>query len=226
MGWPILSDVSGQSPPDLSSVGEIVKKQAKTPARRGFVVFGSLVGVLGLTTVLLRAMQGTPLTADAASSLVSNEAGRSLLAIFNTRVSTPSNRWNAIFIHHTRTANGNTEALAQAGMGGDHFVIGNGDGAIDGEIQFTSLWDQQQPAHPASGQASVEPTCISISLVGDFDRGAPTASQLRRAEQLVQTLQERLHISGQQVWLYDFPGSPAGVGRYFPISAFRGQLLR
>ena len=26
---------------------------------------------------------------------------------------------------------------------GDHFVVGNGDGAVDGEIQFTQRWNLQ-----------------------------------------------------------------------------------
>lgn len=206
-------------------------RAAQAQSRRGMVVFGSLIGVLGLTGILLRAMQ-TPLTADAATTTMpsygapSSDGGRSLLAIFNTRVPAPANRWKAIYIHHSRSIDGNASALAKVGMGGDHFVIGNGAGAEDGEIQFTELWDQQRPGKPAAGQATVDPTCISINLIGDFDRAAPTPTQIGRVVQLVQTLQERLHVPANQVWLCDYPGSAAGVGKFFPISAFQGQLLR
>ena len=84
----------------------------------------------------------------------------------------------------------------------------------------------QQPADPAPGVAKVDAACITISVVGDFDSAPPTATQLRRLQQLVQTLQERFRIPAEQVWLFDVPASPAGVGRYFPTAAFNGQLLR
>jgi len=200
-------------------------------SRRSMVVFASLIGVLGLTGILLRAMQ-SPLTADAATTTMpsygapASEGGRALLAVFNTRTPVAASRWKAIYVHHTRTMDGNAAALIKAGMGGDHFVIGNGAGAEDGEVQFSELWDQQRPGNPAAGQAKVDPSCISVSLVGDFDRSAPTPTQIARVVQLVQTLQERLHIPANQVWLCDYPNSPAGVGKSFPISAFQGQLLR
>src|SRR5690349_20194389 len=61
------------------------KKQAQQP-RRTFVVLSSLVGVLTLTSVLLRAMQGAPLTADAASGLMASDSRAALEVVFNTQV--------------------------------------------------------------------------------------------------------------------------------------------
>lgn len=183
--------------------------------------------MLTLTSVLLRAMQGTPLTPDAASTLVAGDSPTALRVIFNTQVSPQSNRWQTIYVHHSRTAKGDAASLARGSDGcGDHFVIGNGNGALDGEIQFTQRWNLQQPADPAPGSVNVDATCISICLVGDFDRTAPTPMQIKRVEHLVQTLQEQFRISAQAVWLFDCAGSPAGAGRYFPASAFQGQLLR
>jgi hypothetical protein len=202
-----------------------VKKQS----RRSFLVLSSLVGVLTLTSVLLRAMQGAPLTPDAASSLMATESRASLNVIFRTEVAPQPNRWKAIFIRHSRTAGGSAVTLSPPGAAdgpGDHFVVGNGDGAVDGEIQFTQRWNLQQSADPAPGVANIDPACISICVVGDFDRTAPTPTQLKRLEHLVQTLQEHFRVPANQVWLLDLPGSPAGVGRYFPGSAFQTQLLR
>jgi hypothetical protein len=204
---------------------QAVKKQS----RRSFIVLSSLVGVLTLTSVLLRAMQGAPLTPDAASSLIAGgDSPTALRVIFNTQVAPLPHRWQTIYIHHSRTARGDAASLASGGAegSGDHFVIGNGDGAMDGEIQFTGRWNLQQPADPAPGYASVDATCISICLVGDFDRTAPTPTQLKRVEHLVQTLQEQFRIPASSVWLFDCAGSSAGAGRYFPCSAFQGQLLR
>lgn len=186
------------------------------------------MGVLTLTSVLLRAMQGAPLTPDAASSLMASESRSSLNVIFQTQVPSTPNRWKAIFIHHSRTAGGSAATLTPSGGdgSGDHFVVGNGDGAVDGEIQFTQRWNLQEPAGPVPGASNIDPTCVSICVVGDFDRTAPTPTQVRRLEHLVQTLQERFRVPAGQVWLLELPGSPAGVGRYFPATAFQTQLLR
>jgi hypothetical protein len=213
---------------------QLRQKQQQQPQKqqqphRSFVVLSSLVAVLTLTSVLLRAMQGAPLTPDAASSLVTGGDAKSTLGvIFNTAVPAHPNRWKSVYIHHTRTAAGGAGAPTAGGdpASGDHFVIGNGDGPADGQIQFTARWNLQQSADPAPEYTQVEATCVSIALVGDFDRTAPTPTQLKRLEQLVHTLQEHFRIPSSQVWLFDQPGSPAGVGRYFPTGAFQGQLLR
>jgi hypothetical protein len=197
--------------------GAPVKKQS----RRSFVVLSSLVGVLTLTSVLLRAMQGAPLTPDASSSIIESQSSiAALQVIYNTQVPARPHRWNSIYIHHSRTATHTATADAPSG---DHFVITNGK---DGEIQFSQRWNMQEPADPWPGEATMEPNCISVCVVGDFDRSAPSPAQLKRLERLVQTLQEHFRIPATQVWLPDYPSSAAGVGRYFPGGAFQGQLLR
>jgi len=68
---------------------------------------------------------------------------------------------------------------------------------------------------------------VSICLVGDFDRTVPTQTQLRRLTQLVGTLQGKYGIKADFVVLQtDVSSSPAGIGRYFPSTAFRQQLLQ
>lgn len=196
-------------------------------SRRSFVVLASLVGVLTLTSVLLRAMQGTPLTPDAASSIMAMDSRDALRVIFQTQTPCRPNRWSSIYIHHSKTPALPHSSPAQGAAGfGDHFVITNGRGSVDGEIQLTQRWNLQQSADPAPGLASVDGACISICVIGDFDSTAPTPTQLRRLEHLTQVLQEHFRIPATQVWLFDAPGSAAGVGKFFPSSAFSGQLLR
>jgi hypothetical protein len=108
---------------------------------------------------------------------------------------------------------------------GDHFVIGNGDGAIDGELQIGQRWMQQASAKAPIRGSKIDPACISICLVGDFDRTVPTSTQLRRLAQLIGTLQGRFQIPADSVQLMEQPASVAGVGKYFPTTAFRTQLL-
>jgi len=201
-----------------------VKKSQRR--QRKIVVFSTLLGVLSLTCVLLMVLEPAPITPDAASSLFAVEEPRSMDAIFETHTPVPANRWRYIYVHHSRTPAGNALTLGQQTNGvGDHFVIGNGDGCMDGEIQVSQRWNQQLAALPPAGASTVDPACISICVVGDFDSTVPTRTQVRRLTQLVNSLQGQLHIDSSKVLLMQEPKSAAGVGRYFPTSAFRGQLL-
>ena len=196
-------------------------------SQRKFIVFTSLIGVLTVTSALLLALAPAPVSPDAASSLYAIDAPSTLDVIFDTKVAVRPDRWRYIYIRHTRTTSGNALTLGQGTNGiGDHFVIGNGSGAIDGEIQIGQRWNQQVTALPPLPGAVIDPACVSISLVGDFDRTVPTPTQLHRLSQLVRTLQNRLGIPAQNVLLLtEQSGSPAGSGKYFPSGAFRAELL-
>lgn len=195
---------------------------------RNIIVLGSFIGALTLTTALLLALAPAPLTPGAVSSLFAVDTPTSLDAIFNTRVPVQDGRWKYIYIHHSNTAGGDAVTLGQATVGGvgDHFVVGNGDGCADGEVQIGQRWSNQQPALPPAGAASVDNACISICLVGDFDHTVPTPTQVRRLTQLVNALQARFNVPRENVLMVSLPHSPAGVGRYFPVTAIRSQLLQ
>jgi len=195
-------------------------------SRRRFIVFTSLIAVLTFTSALLLALAPAPLTPDAASSLFAVDAPSSMDAIFNTEVASPTSRWKYVYIHHSRTPGGNAITLGQQ-TGGltDHFVIGNGDGALDGEIQVGQRWNRQLSANPPAGATGIDPTCISICVIGDFDRTVPTPLQIRRLAQLVGTLQGRYHIGGDKVMVFNQPNTPASSGKYFPLTALREQLM-
>src|SRR5271163_4226590 len=105
------------------------------------VVFVSLMGTLTLTSILLLTLAPAPLTPDAATSLFAVDLPGSLDPIFDSHSSTPpaAARWKYIFIHQSRTNGGDAAKLGHS----DHFVVGNGDGSLDGEIQITRLWTGQ-----------------------------------------------------------------------------------
>jgi hypothetical protein len=213
----------GSRPFGFYQTGTVKKSKRR---QRKIVVFSTLLGVLTLTSVLLMVLEPAPITPDAAASLFAVDEPRSMDAIYETKIPVPANRWRYIYIHHSRTAAGNALTLGQdTGGVGDHFVIGNGDGCMEGEIQISQRWNQQQSALPPAGANTIDPACISICVVGDFDSTVPTRTQVRRLTQLVNSLQGQLHIDPSQVLLMQEPKSAAGVGRYFPTSAFRGQLL-
>lgn len=197
--------------------------------RRPFVVFVTLVMFMTGTSALLLALSRPPLTPDAAAQLYAVEPSSSLDVVFNTQPQASANRWQYIYVHHSRTPDGNARTLADANGSaamGDHFVIGNGRGAIDGEIQMTQRWIQQQAATPPAGAGYIDPACISITLIGDFDRALPTNTQVQSLNQLLATLQHRLKIPADRVILRDVPHSEAGIGQYFPTTAFRSQLIK
>jgi hypothetical protein len=205
-----------------------VKKTKKQQnGHRKFVVFTSLVGMLTVTSALLLALAPAPLTPDSSNSLYAVESPQALEPIFATKVAAKRGQWKYIYVRHSRTIEGSAMTLAATANGemGDHFVIGNGDGALDGEIQVGYRWDQQASATPPPGAAEIDPSCISICLIGDFDSTVPTPVQLRRLSQLVAALQGRFGVPAGQVILVDQPSSAAGIGRYFPTTAFRDQLL-
>lgn len=202
------------------------KQQASSAISRNMLVFAVLIGSLALTSVLLLAISPPPLTPGAAMTLIALDSPEDLAALFHTTPPVQKDRWQYIYIHHSRTSGGNAETLGQPQTGlGDHFVIGNGEGCMDGAIQISQRWKQQLPPLAPPGAGQIDPRCISICLVGDFDRAVPTPVQMRRLTQLVGALQAELGVPSTNVLMVDQPGTPAGIGRYFPQAPFRQQLL-
>jgi len=198
-------------------------------SRRKLYVFASLVAVMTLTSALLWAVQTAPLSPDAARSLSATDRADDMNQVFDTQKPIAATRWKYIFIHHSQTTGGSAETLAAdaadpQGMA-DHFVIGNGEGCKDGAVQYGARWNEQSSAARSRDVDRMDPNCISICLIGDFDRSFPTPTQMKTLGQLVDVLQRRLHIDREHVWIVDAKSSPAGSGRYFPRAAFREQLL-
>jgi hypothetical protein len=214
---------TGQGWPLFIGHTDVTKKNSKSPNRK-VAVFVTLVAMIAFTSVLLLVLAPPPLQTLMWRSLFALDSTDSLDKVFQTQAPVASGRWRYIYVHHSRTPGGDAVGLAQ--QSADHFVIGNGDGAIDGEIQMTQSWNHQDSiGNPPLGASHMDPGCISICVVGDFDRTRPTETQLRRLGQLVGTLQEKLHIGANDVQVYDLTESPAGIGHSFPIASFRNEIL-
>lgn len=195
-------------------------------SRRKFFVFLSLAGLLTGTSALLLALAPAPLRPDTAASLFALEPPKSMDVIFETANPVAPGRWKYVYVHHSQTPSGNAATLASRPGGlADHFVIGNGTGCVDGEIQIGHRWAAQLPAGATAGLSGVRPDCISVCVVGDFNRAAPTPTQRLRLSQLVATLQSRLGISAASVYLVQGTNTAADAGIHFPVDAFRQQLL-
>jgi N-acetyl-anhydromuramyl-L-alanine amidase AmpD len=200
--------------------GRAVKK-----SNRRVIVFSTLVAVLTLTSALLLALAPAPMSPGATNTLLAIDGPDNMEAIFHTASPVQPGRWKYIYVHHSRTAGGSAVSLGRGPNGlADHFVIGNGDGAVDGQVQVGQRWDDQASAAPP-GAGRINPACISICVVGDFDHAVPTPSQIRRLTSLVNALQSRFDIPRGQVLTISDASSVAGTGRYFPATAFKDQLL-
>jgi hypothetical protein len=193
---------------------------------RKVVVLTSLVALLSLASALLLALAPPPLAAEGLNSLSAGDHEPFLNEIFKTAIAAKADRWRYIYIHQSATPGGNAGSLAGAATGlCDHFVIGNGNGCEDGEIQVGPRWNQQQSAAAPPGVDHIDPACLSICVVGDFDHAMPTPTQFRRLAQLVSTLQSQLRIGADKVILLSDTPSQSSVGRYFPVTAFRDEIL-
>jgi len=184
-----------------------------------------LVGVLTLTSALLLAISPPSLLPESSSSLSAIERDQLTDAVFRTEAVSQPGRWQYIYVHQSHAAAGDARSMITSdGNLPDHFVIGNGNGATDGELLISQRWNHQQAAAPA-GVDKIDPACISICVIGDLDRASPTTAQMSRLAQLVNALQGQLRIGGEHLVLLNQPGSASGIGQNFPTDAFREQIL-
>jgi hypothetical protein len=193
-------------------------------AKRKVVVASSLLAVLALTSALLLALEPGQLRPEKPGNLL-----MAVDPVLETAVPVSLGRWRYIYIHQSGSPTGNAASLAQGTDGtADHFVIGNGEGSSDGQIEISQRWVNQLAALPPAGANSIDANCISICVIGDFHQNLPTPAQMEKLKQLVATLQAKYRIGPEAVWMVNEQGSNRAVeiGRYFPVSAFRAQLVK
>lgn len=183
-------------------------------------LFGMLLG----TGALLKVLDPGPLTQDASSSLFAI-GDQTIDRVFETNVPLRAAHWKSIYIHQSLTSSGDAMSLSRGKVGlADHFVIGNGSGCADGEIQIGRRWSQQLPSGLSD---AARDDSISICLVGDFNHGHPTATQEARLAQLVTALQNQFRISSEHVLLVTRRNAGVlGAGTNFPAAELRSQLIR
>jgi hypothetical protein len=202
--------------------------QGSRPAsQRKVIVFMALLTVMTATSALLLALAPAPLTAGTSSSLFAvGTTPDSLDAIFQTPAPVQPGRWKYVFIHDSTTDGGSAATLGESAEGlADHFVIGNGDGCGDGELQIAQRWHRQKEPGKVEGRTRLRPDCVTICLIGDFSRSLPTSTQMLRLKQLVTALQARCDIRAENVHVAERTASASGVGRYFPAAKLREALL-
>jgi hypothetical protein len=114
-------------------------------------------------------------------------------------------RWNCIEIYYSNTKAGNIEQLASlSGLSSPedinyHFVICNGLGADDGQIQPTEKWQKQWSIVPGQTWYGSSQT-IRICVIADDKTIRPTNLQINRVEALVEALSRKFNIQPQYIY--------------------------
>jgi hypothetical protein len=195
-------------------------------SQRKIVYLASLMGVLTLTSALLLALAPPPLKSEGnlqnlwAADATGGDAANDLAqTIFATHVEARPGAWKYIYIHDSAG-----QPWQYAGAG-DHFLVASGFGRPDGQIVMTQRWNNQTTAAAEAGVSKIDPACISICVSGDFAAKSPTNAQMRRLTELVSALQTQLGIGGDSVYLMPDAAGAAGVGKEFPVSQLRQEIL-
>jgi len=109
-------------------------------------------------------------------------------------------RWNSIEIYFSDTQRGSLTQPAGAVDMNCHFLVCNGLGGGDGEIQASELWQQQWSVRPSRTWQGSDRT-IRICLVGDGVHTLPTDCQQKRLLTLLEALCRKFGISADAVYL-------------------------
>jgi hypothetical protein len=156
------------------------------------------------------------------------------LAIDPWKPGAPARNWTYIVIHHTASSRGSVESINEAHLQrrdkngnpwrgiGYHFVVGNGNGMGDGEIEPTFRWRQQlQGAH--AGEDEHNQHGIGIAVVGNFELGPPSAAQIAAVRRLTHVLRVRYDIQPTNIIRHSEIKATACPGKYFPMDEIAQQ---
>jgi hypothetical protein len=140
----------------------------------------------------------------------------------------PPNNWQWIVIHHSATPAGSARAFdaSHRHRGWDelgyHFVIGNGTGSGDGQIEVGSRWPKQKwGAHAKTPDNRFNEYGIGICLVGDFSMDRPTPAQIESLTRLVGYLMFTYQIAPSHVLGHGQTKPTECPGRYVNVAEIR-----
>lgn len=136
--------------------------------------------------------------------------------------------WKFVILHHTATQSGSVQSIHEAHQRrvdssgnpwkgiGYHFVIGNGQGMGDGEVQPTFRWKEQiSGAH--AGIRQYNDFGIGVCLVGNFEEAGPTSAQVDAVSRLISELRTQFGIQNDQILKHGDLKATACPGRHFPF---------
>ncbi len=139
--------------------------------------------------------------------------------------------WKYIVIHHSASDSGNATSIGKYhkeergwvnGLGYD-FLIGNGNGSRDGQIEVGGRWNRQiDGAH--AGNPEYNKYGIGICLIGNFDNDHPTNQQISSLLYLINYLQKRCNIHKDNVIMHKTFRETVCPGKRFPYNKLMARL--
>ena len=138
-------------------------------------------------------------------------------------------RWRYIVFHHSGTPSGNAKIFdyfhrnvrhMENGLA-YHFVIGNGHGSGDGEIEVGGRWLKQLQGGHLHSEA-LNQIALGVCFVGDFDKTRPSKKQIAAAIELTSYLRAKC---GPPDLIFKAhreinPRPTECPGKLFPVAAF------
>ena len=205
---------------------------ARMPSKRTQIVWLSFFLVIPCALIILQAGTTNVQNGLLLTTLSPIEDRPTVDPVFATVGSSPE--WSSIVIHHLGQPAGDLETIdrdhRKAGLRslGFHFIIGNGNGLGDGDVQMGNRWHSQiSAAKPRDiQQDNWSDGIISICLIGNGNRRPFTEQQTVHLSHLVQRLQQELSIPADQVFLEsELGGHSRSPGEFFAEAQFKSQLL-
>lgn len=140
-------------------------------------------------------------------------------------------RWKYIIIHHSAIDKGSAYSIDRYhredrgwrnGLG-YHFVIGNGNGARNGQIEMGGRWRKQMKGAHA-GNHEYNQYGIGICLIGNFENKRPSEAQLSALADLIKYLQKRCNIPTRKVFRHKDVKITVCPGDHFPYYELMARL--
>lgn len=137
--------------------------------------------------------------------------------------------WNYIVLHHSASEFEDVESIHEKHLErkdrdgnswlgiGYHFVIGNGQGMGDGEVEPTFRWREQLPGAHA-GNEEYNQHGIGVVLVGDFEQSSPSSAQLESVKRLVGFLKREHKMTADGIVGHREIKATACPGSLFPLA--------
>lgn len=160
-------------------------------------IWVSLVAAMTVGAVVLMALDNQKISAPA-FSLSSFQKLENVERSINLSINAEKADFSSISIEYSNTIGGSIDniALSQGttnpANADFHFLIGNGDGAPDGEIITTKRWKNQNLLDSGSKN-------IKILVVSDGTSVRPTDTQIKRLSTLVNTLVRKFDIDSDKI---------------------------
>jgi hypothetical protein len=170
-------------------------------------------------SVVLLMMNTTPIRMEGLRSAASTEPGSDYTQAVTLPTPLRLSQWRHIVIHSHPADS--ADAWKQC-----HFLIDQDEGGKV-RVRATDLWKQQRPGRHASVPGyDYSADAIGVSLAGDFDLHAPTATQMKALGELVKKLQLTCGVDQDRVYLYrELTHSPE-PGAKFPAADFHSLVLK